>query len=65
VLQFVVTANVVFDLLIHFTLTIEAKHSSEAVLTITTQRHPPEDGILHSRRNGNLKSYIALNRWSL
>jgi hypothetical protein len=25
----------------------------------------PEDGILHSPRRGNLKSYIALTGWAL
>jgi hypothetical protein len=25
----------------------------------------PEDGILHSHRRGNLKSYIALTGWTL
>jgi hypothetical protein len=25
----------------------------------------PEDGILHSHRHGNLKSYIALNGWAM
>jgi hypothetical protein len=27
--------------------------------------HIPEDDILHSRRRGTLKSYIALSGWAL
>jgi hypothetical protein len=40
------------------TLKMEAIHSSEtSVYTRSTQRHIPEDGILHSHRCKNLKSY--------
>jgi hypothetical protein len=36
----------------------EAIHSSEtSVYTRHTRRHIPEDGIFHSHRCGNLKSY--------
>jgi hypothetical protein len=43
-----------------------AIHSSETpVLTKTTRRHIPEDGILHIHRRGNLKSYTALTGWAL
>jgi hypothetical protein len=35
------------------------------VLTRTTLRFNPEDGILHSHRRENLKSYIALTGWAL
>jgi hypothetical protein len=38
-------------------LQIEARHSSEtSILTRTTLRHIPEDGIFHSHRYDNLKS---------
>jgi hypothetical protein len=47
------------------TLMMEAQNSSEAsVLTIATGRHIPEDGILHSRRRENLKSYDILHSHS-
>jgi hypothetical protein len=36
-----------------------------SVRTKATRRNIPEDGILHSRRRENLKSYIALTGWSL
>jgi hypothetical protein len=45
---------------------LEAIRSSEtSVHTRATRRNIPEDGILHSRRRDNLKSYIALNGWTL
>jgi hypothetical protein len=41
-----------------FTLKMEAIRSSEtSVHTRSTRRHIPEDGILHSHRRENLKSY--------
>jgi hypothetical protein len=33
------------------------------VLTRATRRHIPDDGILHSHRSGNLKSYILYNEF--
>jgi hypothetical protein len=36
-----------------------------SVLTRATWRNSPEDGILHSNRRENLKSYIALTGWAL
>jgi hypothetical protein len=57
-LQLLVTANVVYSSLILFTLIMEAVRSSEtSVLTRATRRLIAEDGILHSRRSENLKSY--------
>jgi hypothetical protein len=41
-------------------------YSSETSdLTTITRRKNPEDGILHSHRRENLKSYIALTGWTL
>jgi hypothetical protein len=52
--------------LILFTLMMEAIHSSEtSICTRATQRGIQEDGILHSHRRENLKSYIALTGWAL
>jgi hypothetical protein len=45
---------------------MEALSSSEtSVLIRATRRNIPEDGILHSHRRENLKSYIALTGWTL
>jgi hypothetical protein len=53
------TANVVLSSLIVFTLMMEAIRPSEkSVLAWVTRRHIPEDGILHSHRLENLKSYV-------
>jgi hypothetical protein len=35
-----------------------------SVLTRATRRNILEDGILHSHRRENLKSYIALTDWA-
>jgi hypothetical protein len=43
------------------TLKMEATRSSEtSVHTRSTRRHIPEDGILHSHRCENLKSYLPI-----
>jgi hypothetical protein len=60
------TASVVPCSPILVTLMMEALSFSEmSVLTGTTRCNIPEDGILHSRRRENLKSYIALTFWTL
>jgi hypothetical protein len=47
-------------------LTKEAILSSEtSVLTRTTLRYIPDDGILHSHRRKTLTSYIELTGWVL
>jgi hypothetical protein len=48
------------------TLMMEAIRSSEtSVLIRATQRHIPEDGILHNNRRETLKFNIALTGWAL
>jgi hypothetical protein len=62
----VVNANVVPSSPIIVTLMMDAIHTSEtSVLTTARWLNISEDGILHSHRRENLKSYIALNGWTL
>jgi hypothetical protein len=64
-LRLLVAANVVTSSPILVTWMTEAICSSESsVLTSTTRRNIPKDGILHSQRRENLKSYIALTGWA-
>jgi hypothetical protein len=59
-------ASVVPSSPILVTLMKEALSSFEtSVLTRATRCNIPEDGILHSHRRENLKSYIALTGWTL
>jgi hypothetical protein len=47
-------------------LKMEAIHSSETSgNAISTQRHIPEDDILHSNRGENLKSYEFTRVWTI
>jgi hypothetical protein len=64
--RLLVTANVVPSAPILVTLMMEALNSSErSILTTATRCNIREDGILHSRRREDFKSYIALAGWTL
>jgi hypothetical protein len=61
-----VCSNFILSSLIPLTLMREDIYSSEtSVLMRDTLRHIREDGILHSHRRQDLKSYIALMDWIL
>jgi hypothetical protein len=65
-LWFLVTANIFRALPILFTLIMETILSSETLVpTRARLRHIPEDGIHHSHRSENLRSYRALTGWTL
>jgi hypothetical protein len=65
-LRLLVPASGVPSSPILFSLVMEAIRSSEpSVHTRTTRCIIPEDGILHSHRRENLRSYIALTCWTL
>jgi hypothetical protein len=66
VLQLLVVANFVPITLDLVTLMMGAISSSEmSVPTRATRRHITEDGILHSHRRENLKTYVAVSGWAL
>jgi hypothetical protein len=61
VLPLLVSANVFLISPILVNLIMEAiSFYQTSVIVRTTRRNIPEDGILHSHRRENLKSYIAL-----
>jgi hypothetical protein len=61
-----VTANIVPSSPVLVTLMMEAiRYSETSVLTRATRHYSPEDGILHSHRRDNLRSYIELTGWTL
>jgi hypothetical protein len=65
VLRLRVTANVPSSPIL-VNLIMEVIRSSEtSVITTVTWRNIPGDGILHSNRCENLKSYIALTGWAM
>jgi hypothetical protein len=65
VIRLLVIANVVPSSPVLVTMMMEVIRSSEtSVLTRTTLRNIPEEGILLSHRLQNLKSYVALTGWS-
>jgi hypothetical protein len=66
VLRLLITANVAASLPILVTLMMESIRSSvTSVLKRATRRNIPGDGILHSHRRENLKSYTTLTGWTL
>jgi hypothetical protein len=65
-LHLIVIDNAIPSSLSRFTLMMGALGSSETLVLIrATRRNITEDGILHSHRRKNLKSYIALTGWTL
>jgi hypothetical protein len=57
-IQFLITANAFLSTTILVTLKMEAiRFSKTSVLTRSARHNMPKDGVLHSRRCENLKSY--------
>jgi hypothetical protein len=66
VLRLLITADIVPSSRVLVTMMMERIRFSEtSVHTRATRHNIPEDGILHSHRRENLKSYIALTGWTL
>jgi hypothetical protein len=65
VLQFLVIANVPRSLILVTVMMEALRYSETSILTRATRSTIPEDGILHSHRRENLKSYITLTGWAL
>jgi hypothetical protein len=71
--QLLITANIVPSsqtfvtllMLRHVAVVRTVLSFETSVLTTATWRNIPEDGILHSHRPENHKSYIALTGWAL
>jgi hypothetical protein len=64
--RLLVTANLVPSSAFLVTLIMKMICSSEtSVLTRAKRRNTPGDGIHHSQRHENLKSYIVLTGWAL
>jgi hypothetical protein len=59
-IRLLVTANVPSSPILVTLMTEEIHFSETSVLTTVTQRNLEEDGILHSQRRENGKSYLAL-----
>jgi hypothetical protein len=53
------------EALIRTDVSEELSASETSVLTRATRHNILEDGIIHSHRRANLKSYIALTGWTL
>jgi hypothetical protein len=45
--------------------TLRLRYRAQPVIAVWGNSNIPEDGILHSHRRENLKSYIALTGWAL